>query len=135
ADATWPYTSFGAPGALAERRELPAPIEATTVRFANGVRLTVKRTDFADNQVLVRVRFGNGILGLPADRPSPAWALAAGFANGGLGRITYEDMQEALSDRVHAAALGIGEDSFTLDGRTRPEDLAVQMQLLAAYLT
>src|SRR5690606_35691919 len=99
------------------------------------VRLTVKRTDFADNQVLVRVRFGSGILGLPADRPSPAWALAAGFANGGLGRITYEDMQEALSDRVHAAALGIGEDSFTLDGRTRPEDLAVQMQLLAAYLT
>lgn len=135
ADATWPYTSFGAPGALAERRELPAPIEATAVRFANGVRLTVKRTDFADNQVLVRVRFGSGILGLPADRPSPAWALAAGFANGGLGRITYEDMQEALSDRVHAAALGIGEDSFTLDGRTRPEDLAVQMQLLAAYLT
>jgi len=133
--ASWPYADFGAPGEVVERREFPAPIDATAVRFANGVRLTVKRTSFADNQVLVRVQFGDGILGLRADRPNPAWALAAGFSNGGLGRITYEDMQAALSDRVYGAALGIGEDSFTLDGHTRPEDLAVQMQVLAAYVT
>jgi zinc protease len=132
---TWPYTDFGTPGAIAERHELPADIGATAVRFANGVRLTVKHTDFADNQVLVRVQFGNGILGLPADRPSPAWGLAAGFSNGGLGRMTYEDMQQALSDRLYSAALGVGEDAFVLDGRTRPDDLAVQMQVLAAYVT
>jgi zinc protease len=132
---TWPYTSFGTPGTVAERHDLPADVGGTAVRFANGVRLTVKHTDFADDQILVRVQFGNGILDLPTDRPSPAWGLATGFSNGGLGRMTYEDMQQALSDRVYAAALQTGENEFVLDGRTRPADLAVQMQVLAAYVS
>jgi len=131
----WPYTGFGTPGTVAERHELPADIGGTAVRFANGVRLTVKHTDFADNQVMVRVQFGEGILGLPADHPSPAWGLAAGFSNGGLGRITFEGMQQALSDKVYAASLQIGEDAFILDGVTRPDDLATQMQVLTAYVT
>lgn len=37
----WPYESFGPPGQVAERREV-ADLGATFVRFANGVRLTVK---------------------------------------------------------------------------------------------
>ena len=78
----WPYTSFGAPGAVAERHELAPAIGATAVRFANGVRLTVKKTDFAANQVMVQVRFGDGQLALPADRPNPSWALATGLCRG-----------------------------------------------------
>jgi len=131
----WPYASFGAPGAVAERHELAPAIGATAVRFANGVRLTVKKTDFAANQVMVQVRFGDGQLALPADRPNPSWALATGFAAGGLGRITFEDMQEALNDRVYSAALGADEADFLLGGVTRPDDLAVEMQVLAASIT
>lgn len=131
----WPYAQFGTPGTIAERRVLAAPVDATAVRFANGVRLTAKRTNFADNQVMVQVRFGDGALALPADRPNPNWALAPGFSAGGLGRMTYEDMQEALNQRVYGASLGIDEDDFILSGTTRPEDLGVQMQVLAAYLT
>ena len=84
------------PGPIpASARPAPSPsgtswrptIGATAVRFANGVRLTVKKTDFAANQVMVQVRFGDGQLALPADRPNPSWALGPGFAAGGLGRI------------------------------------------------
>jgi len=131
----WPYTEFGTPGTIAERRELAAPVGATAVRFANGVRLTVKRTDFAASQVMVQVRFGDGLLALPADRPNPNWGLASSFGAGGLGRMTFEEMQEALNQRVYGAQLGIDEDDFTLSGSTRPADLGVQMQVLAAYLT
>ena len=131
----WPYTRFGTPGTVAERHALPAEIGATAVRFANGVRLTVKHTDFADNQVLVAVRFGHGQLALPTSRPNPGWALGPGFTAGGLGRLTFEDMQEALNDRVYGASLGVDEDAFTFSGTTRPQDLAVQMQVLATYLT
>lgn len=133
--AAWPYGQFGAPGAVADRRELPAEIGATAVRFANGVRLTVKKTDFADNQVMVSVRFGNGSLDLPAQGRNPAWALGPGFTTGGVGRMTYEDMREALTTRVFGVGLSVNEDAFQLSGSTRPEDLATQMQVLAAYLT
>jgi zinc protease len=132
---TWPYTRFGNPGTVAERHDLPADIGATAIRFANGVRLTVKHTDFADNQVLVAVRFGHGQLALPTNRPNPGWALGPSLTAGGLGRITFEAMQEALNSRVYGAALGIDEDAFTFSGTTRPQDLGVQMQVLAAYFT
>jgi len=131
----WPYTRFGTPGIVAERHELPADIGATAIRFANGVRLTVKHTDFANNQVLVAVRFGHGQLSLPTNRPNPGWAIGPGFTAGGLGRLTFEQMQEALNNKVYGASLGIDEDAFTFSGTTRPQDLGVQLQVLAAYIT
>lgn len=134
ATQAWPYTSFGTPGQVVERRELPAELGATAVRFANGVRLTVKQTSFANDQVLVSVRLGNGFRGLAADQPNPAMGLSAGFTAGGLGRMTYEDMQAALNARTYSANFGISEDSFMLMGQTRPEDFATQMQVLTAYV-
>jgi zinc protease len=131
----WPYTSFGRPGRVVERSELPREIGATAVRFANGVRLTVKRTDYAANQVMVQVRFGEGQLALPADRPNPSWALAPGYQAGGLGRINFEDLQEALNDHVYGVSLATDEDDFLLSGVTRPDDLDTQMQVLAAFMT
>jgi zinc protease len=131
----WPYTSFGTPGTVAERRELPDGIGATAVRFANGVRLTVKRTDFTDDQVLVAVRFGNGLRGLAPGQPASVWAMSPALTSGGLGRMSFEDLQEALSARQYGAAFGAGEDAFQLTGQTRPEDFATQMQVLAAYVT
>jgi zinc protease len=129
----WPYASFGAPGAIAERRDI-APLGVTTVRFANGVRLTVKPTSFRDDEILVTVRAGHGQVDVPAGRPSPAWALNAGaFTLGGLGKISFEDMQQALSSAVYAANFQVAEDAFQLQGKTRPQDFAVQLQVLAAY--
>ncbi|MFN5618668.1 MAG: M16 family metallopeptidase, partial [Brevundimonas sp.] len=48
----WPYTSFGAPAAPAERREL-AELGAPVLTFPNGVRLTVTPTEFRDAQILL----------------------------------------------------------------------------------
>ena len=44
-------------------------------------------------------------------------------------------MQEALNDRVYSAALAADEADFLLGGVTRPDDLAVEMQVLAASMT
>ncbi|HEX8234137.1 MAG TPA: insulinase family protein [Caulobacteraceae bacterium] len=128
----WPYASFGTPGQVAERREI-ADLDATQVRFANGVRLTVKPTRFRDDQVLVRVRIGNGLLDLPGDRSSPLWAAQGAFTEGGLKRLSAEEIEQVLASKVYAAQFGASDDAFVIAGRTRPEDLTVQMQLLAAY--
>ncbi len=131
----WPYTDFGPAGRVVERRELGEGIDATAIRFANGVRLTVKPTDFADNEILVQVRTGDGRANFPAEGPSPQWAIGTGFVMGGLRQIGFQEMRDVLADRSIGVNTALHDDSFTLTGRTRPEDFETQMQVLAAYVS
>jgi zinc protease len=129
----WPYTDFGKPGAIAERREIPAAA-ATAVRFENGVRLTVKKTAFAKDEVLVAVRIGRGRLELTPEQAPTAFALTVGaFIEGGLEKTTANGLREQLSGRVYTTSFTVADDGFGLAGRTRPADLQVQLQVLAAY--
>ncbi|WP_332769797.1 M16 family metallopeptidase [Phenylobacterium sp.] len=127
----WPYESFGTPGKVAETREA-ADFDTVFVRFENGVRLTIKPTRFKDDEVLVRVNVGRGRIDLPKDRQNVAWASGA-YVEGGLTRISAEDMEQVLATRVYGAQFGIGDDAFVFSGATRPDDLDVQLQVLAAY--
>jgi zinc protease len=131
ADKIWPYETFGAPGKVAERTAR-ADIGATFVRFANGVRLTVKPTDFRKDQVQVQVRIGDGRLDLPKDKPSAAWASGA-FIEGGLKKVTAEELDQIMTKRIVGASFGVDDNAFALGGGTRPADLQAQMQILAAY--
>jgi zinc protease len=133
-DKAWAYTNFGAPGEVSERKEV-ADVGATFVRFANGVRLTVKPTKFRQDQIQVLVRVGDGTLALPADRATPMWAASHSFSDGGLGKLTAEEVEQVLSSKVYSVGLGVDEDAFQLSGRTRPADFETQMQVLAAYAT
>jgi zinc protease len=133
ADKTWRHTYFGAPGKVVEQSKVD-DLGVTFVRFANGVRLTVKPTHFQQDNIEVAVHFGQGRLELPKDRPSPWWAASA-FTAGGLDDLTYEQLQQVLADKSVSATLNVGEDSFALAGVTRPKDLDVQLQMLAAYMT
>jgi zinc protease len=128
----WPYASFGAPGAVAEHQKID-DLGVTFVRFANNTRLTVKQTRFRENQILVKVRVGNGRLDLPRDRPV-AWMTSA-FVDGGLKALKVEDLNRALASKIYSLSFGVGDGAFVFDGRTRPQDLDVQMQAVAAYVT
>jgi zinc protease len=132
AQVKWPYESFGRPAAVAERREV-ADLGATLVRFANGVRLTVKPTAFRKDEVLVRVNVGEGLLQFPRERQSPSWA-ASTFIEGGLKKIDNEDMERVLASKLYGAGFGVGDESLVLSGGTRTEDLPTQLQVLAAYV-
>ncbi len=134
AELEWPYASFGTPGVVQNRREI-AEVGATVVTFANGVRLTVKPTDFRDEQILVSVRTGIGELGLPTDRSDPQSLAPLVFTQGGVGKLTADEMSRVLNGRIYSAGFGVDSDSYSLSGATRPEDLALEMQVLTAYLT
>lgn len=127
----WPYEDFGAVGKVAEQTDV-VDLDTTFVRFENGVRLTVKPTRFRDDQVLVKVRVGGGMTALPADQQSLSWAGSA-LIEGGLAKISSEDMERVLVSKVYGARFGVEDDAFVLSGATRPDDLATQLQVLAAY--
>ncbi|WP_298160422.1 pitrilysin family protein [Brevundimonas sp.] len=130
----WPYAEFGAAAQPTARREI-ADIGATVVTFANGTTLTVKPTAFRDEQILVSVRAGLGELGLPTDRQDPQTLSSFVFTAGGLGKLTADELTRVLSGRIYGANFSVDGDAYQLSGATRPQDLALEMQVLTAYLT
>jgi zinc protease len=131
----WPYADFGPAGTVAERRSIDS-IGATAVRFANGVRLTIKRTAFSRDDILVAARVGRGKLGLSENEVPAAFALSTGaLVQGGLAKLTADEYREQLAAHHASSSFSITDDAAILGGRTRAADLPLQLQLLAACLT
>ncbi len=132
AGLSWPYTSFGIAGKVVQRSDI-ADLGAVSVRFANGVGLIVKPTQFSKDQVLVSVNVGAGRLELPKDHSVDDWAAAA-LVSGGYKALSMEDTQRVLAGKIFGAKFAIGDQAFELSGATDTKDLATQLQVLAAYL-
>lgn len=130
----WPYADFGAPGVPSSRIEI-ADLGLTQVAFPNGVRLNIKPTAFRDEQVLIGVRTGIGELALPTDRIDGRAMASNVMTAGGLGELTADEVARVLAGHVVSSNASQGEDAYVFSGVTRPADLDLQMQLLAAYLT
>ena len=129
----WPYARPGAPATVVDRREVK-DLGVTFARLSNGVTVTVKPTAFRKDQVLISARYGRGRLGLPHDRTSPSWAASSLLVQGGLDKLTYEQVDRVGAGRVAGASFAVADEAQVLSGATRPVDLPFEMQLLTAYL-
>src|SRR5262249_47095946 len=107
----------------------------TELRFKNGVLLNVKQTPFEKDTVNVTVRFDGGYVHMPKNKVGLSWALPFGFLEGGLKKLTTDELEEALAGHIVSTDIDIDEDSFEFSGRTNAQDLQLQMQLMAAYAT
>ncbi len=135
-NTSWPYDHGGRAGRVISRRT-DKELGVTSVRFANGVDLLVKPTVFAEDQILIDVRFGHGRLGLPLDQAHAFWTVTSGiplFVAGATAKLAATDLQRLLGDRVVGATLVVNDAAFDLQGRTRPQDFIRQLQLLSAYI-
>lgn len=130
---SWPYEQFGPAGKVTQRREIK-DLGVTQIQFSNGARLTVKPTTFSDDEVLVRVNVGQGLLGLPADRQSPLWGASA-LIEGGLKKIGVEDMERVMAAKVYGARFSASDDALVFSGGTRTQDLPAQLQVLTAFVS
>tara|TARA_R110000868_G_scaffold2384_4_gene17634 strand:+ start:11363 stop:14227 length:2865 start_codon:yes stop_codon:yes gene_type:complete len=127
------YTDFGTPGQVAERTEVE-DLGVVRLRFENGVMVTFKPTDFADESVLVRVQFGRGEL---EPRAVPAVDIIASsvFTSAGLGAHSSDELARVLAGRSVGLSFGVGDDNFAFSAATTPTDLAVQLDVFAAFMT
>lgn len=133
ATAAFAYNSFGQPGTVAEDKTI-SDLGVRTVRFANNVRLNVKKTDFEAGKVRFMVRLGDGLLDLPKDKPGLAALLTVTSANAGLKKQSMESLKDVLAGKVVTLGSAVTDDAFVAAGTTTPEDLALQMKVSAAYL-
>ena len=127
------YTDFGPAGELVARSETPE-LGITTMRFANGVRLNLKRTALEQDRVLVRLNIDGGRKLDTREEPLGTDMMGY-FATGGLGKHSQDELQSVFAGKTVSARFAAGGNSFVATARTTPRDLEAQLQLLAAYVT
>lgn len=127
------YTDFGTPGTVVADSTEPL-YSIRTIRFANGVRLNLKRTDLAKDRVDIRLNLDGGEL-LDTKANPLATEMTSVLARGGLGKHSEDDLQTLLAGRSVAIGLGAGGDTFDTSVTTTPRDLPLQLQLFTAMLT
>jgi zinc protease len=128
------YRNFGVAGSVAERKNVAA-FDATLVRFANGVKLNVKPTQYEKDKVSVVVRVDGGYLALSKSKPGLAWVLPFAFVEGGLGRLEIQELEQTEPGHFAGINLDLEEDAFRISGDTVEVDVLLQLQILAAYFT
>ncbi len=133
ARTTFAYTNFGRPGKVVSDTRL-ADIDTRLVRFENNVRLNIKKTTFTRNTVQVSVRVGEGNLALP-EEPFGLSSLMAAYSNGGLEKHSIDDLRALLQGRQVSTRFTSSGTSFGGAYQTVPQDLELQLQVTAAYLT
>jgi len=133
--AQWAYAYWGEPGAVVSDERVE-DLGVRLVRFANGVRLNLKPTDFRKGVMQVSLRVGEGRLTEPSEEQRGlADVAAATFGAGGLGQHSADELRRLLAGRNVGARFSVSEDAFVFDGQTTREDLPLQFQLMAAKLT
>ncbi len=134
AAAKFAYTDFGKPGEIAERKEV-SDLGITQLRFANNVRLNLKRTDFEKDSISIAVRIGGGLLTAAEDKPGLAMVASGTFTAGGLEAHDADELRRIFAGKTVGGTFSVGEDAFVLRGGTNNKDLAEALQLLCAYIT
>ena len=131
----WPYTAFGAAQKPVKRVEV-TDLGLVQLTWANGVTATIKTTDFKADEVSVSVRFAGGLESLsPSAKPPVYQAGVDSLMEGGLKKLSAQEIKDSLTGKIYDVGFGIGDDASTLAGGTTKNDFTTEMQVLMAFTT
>ncbi|MBS0482796.1 MAG: insulinase family protein [Proteobacteria bacterium] len=130
---TFAYTNFGPAGTISADTTEPV-LGIRELRFANGVRLNLKPTTLEKDRIWIQVSVDGGNLLATRDDPL-ATKLANFLPLGGLGKHSKDQLDSLLAGHTATTSFGAGDEAFASTAVTNRQDLALQMQLLAAQIT
>ena len=132
AASTFAYTDFGSAGPVVADKVI-SDLGIRTVRFANGVLLNLKKTDFEDNRIRYSLRIDGGQLHFGKEKAVLARLMSATYASGGLEAHDIEDLRSLLAGTTVSPGFGVADNYFGGAGAVAPADLERQLQVMAAY--
>lgn len=103
-------------------------------RFANNVRLNLKKTDFDADMIYISINFGSGELEEPIDKRGLGSLVSSVFYRGGLEKHSLRELERIFSGKTMGASFNVGSDSFELTGMTNKRDFSDEMAFMAAFI-
>ena len=122
-------SSRPAPGQMVAGKPLEA-IQALELRYANGVRVVLKPTNFQNDQILLSAFRPGGQSVYPDDYRLSAQLATAYLAEAGLGRFSKTELQKQLAGKRVAFIPIVGPYFDGLKGQSSTEDLETLLQLV-----
>lgn len=108
---------------------------ATTYTLSNGVKVTLKKTDFKSDEILMRgIKKGGMSNYTAADRFNVQYATQV-VGSMGYGNFTPTDLEKTLSGKTAKAGLAIGDINSTVSGNSSVKDFETMLQLLYLKMT
>ncbi|MGZ3363130.1 MAG: insulinase family protein [Caulobacteraceae bacterium] len=130
----WPYALASAPGKVVKRDVIENP-GFVRLTFANGLVVNFKQSALAKDRYVAIARFGDGLRALPPEDRFKATLGAAALAAGGLGKLSAEDVTDYCRRHGCGVVCTTAPSSYSLLGASRPGDLQLELQVMAAFLT
>jgi zinc protease len=132
---SFPYQPAPAISGKIQSRERIVDLGIEQVVFANGVRLNLKPTRFAINEINVELVFGRGRRDVPVDATGLGYLAEEILLESGLGPLNRTQLETALAGKSTRVAFDIGEGEFKIGGTSVTAELELLFQLLRANLT
>jgi zinc protease len=120
-------------GMIASREEVE-DLGITRIRFSNGIRLNLKRTDYKTNEVLASLIFGYGKSVEPSTLPGLSLLAEATVDESGLGAMDTNELEQALAGKSTYVDFRITETHFNLFAETVSGEVELLFQLIYANL-
>lgn len=131
-NVTFAYTDFGEAGKIASDSRIE-DLDIRTLIFENGVKLNIKSTDFEDNRVRYSVRIDGGEFHFGKENSILAGLMSRTFTTAALGKHDIDDLRSIILGTTASPRFGVSTSYFGTYGAVTPDDIVLQMQLIAAY--
>ena len=123
-----------AAGSVVETKYDP-DLDITTMTLSNGAKVTYKKTDFKNDEVLFKA-YSPGGTSLYSDEELLATTFAnSGLTQAGIGGLTLNDMSKFMSGKIVRVSPYISSFSENFDGSAAPKDLETLFQMVHLYFT
>ncbi len=125
---------FKSDGKIA-KTETDAKLGTTTWTLSNGAKVTFKKTDFKDDEILFTARSLGGSSLIPdADYNKTQFAFSA-LSEAGVNGLSKTDLTNYLAGKQVSVNPFISNLTEGISGRTNQKDLGTAMELVYAYFT
>ncbi len=122
------------PGTIVKESKIPE-LDVTEWTLSNGVRVIVKPTDFAAEQVAIAGESPGGLAMASAKELPHARFADELAAIGGLGDLDDDALGKALAGKQVSVSSGFDETTETIEGGAGTKDLEVLFQLVHLRMT
>ncbi len=117
------------------KKETNAKIGTTTLLLSNGAKVTYKKTDFKNDEILLEaISFGGTNLYSDEEVKKTQFANS-GLAEAGFSGLTQNDIDKFMAGKIASVTPYISNITEGFRGSTTPKDLEYAFQMLHAYFT